>query len=237
MEHSDQSEPGRPNLTISDVMSTLPASSMLVFDIDTAASCPPVGERGEPDDVEIFREGEIIPNFTYLHSPQLGNYAQSSNQEGLNIEPRPTGNFSLSVAAQVVEIHGPRKVVARVPERPQSHGLCALCSSVDFWAFKTGVQHHRYVDLQQYADKCDFCAMLADSVLEPENFVPSLDKPVMLYGTGDEGSESINKLQVRYPSIENSQVGSGSGNTGVRCTDLDIFVDNGTSGPNFPRTN
>jgi hypothetical protein len=84
-----------------------------------------------------------------------------------------------------------------------------------------------YSDLEQQADDCDFCGLLLDSILEPENFVPNLNKRISLHKLSDCGSQFISKIKVRYPSVEKDRAEAADKDaTSMRCTELDIFVDN-----------
>jgi len=223
-------------VNLSDVATNIPSRGV-IFNFETASGAKPQ-QAPDPVSGETFYEGEVVPNVTFspckpgcTHSAieHLGQSVPGGIAEIQHIDARATGNVTLvSTSSDVVEIRAARKTTPKVTNREVTGSLCELCKAIDFWTLQTGFDHRAFGDLGQHADDCDFCALVLDSVLEPDTFVPDSSKKIKLLGKCVSGSQYICKIEVRYPSLEKDRPESANEATKfVRYTELDVFVDQG----------
>lgn len=233
---SDLAAQFNKKVNLSDVTTNLPSQD-IIFNFETPEGAQP---RPAPDPPrrEIFYEGEVVPNVTFnpcrpgcTHSAieHLGHATPGGATEIQHIDARATGNVTLfSASTNVVEIRAAKKTSPKALKREIKGNLCEMCKTIDFWTLKTGFDHRVFGDLRLHADTCDFCALLLDSVLEPDTFAPDSSEKIRLLGKCVSDSQYISKIEVRYPSLEKDRPESANEATAfVRCTELDAFVDYG----------
>jgi hypothetical protein len=236
------SSPFTKQVLLSDIVTKI-SSKKVVFSFDAADGPqtkyatqandePQAKEAPGPASGEIFHAGEIVPNVAFSACKPGCTHSEVEHRESASSgeDSGPTGNVRLvSASSNVVELRAAKKTAPK-PSKGKAKGkLCDLCKSVDFWTLPTGFEHRLYVELGQYAESCEFCALLLDSVLEPETFVHDPSKKIRLLGKCNTCTHCLDKIEVRYPSLEKDRGDPAKPPaTYVRCTELDVFVDHGT---------